>query len=82
MSSDFSQASATRLLTFVDSDLQTPNGAQQVALGLSLVNTVTPKILRHLAVSLDDLEPPEEPAVDSELWDIEQEQGVSSDACS
>jgi hypothetical protein len=81
-SSDFSQASATRLLTFLDSDLQTPDGSQQVAVGLTLENTVTPTTLRHLALSLDDLEPPEEAAADSELWDIEQEQGVSSDACS
>jgi len=50
--------------------------------GLTLENTVTPTTLRHLALSLDDLEPPEEAAADSELWDIEQEQGVSSDACS
>jgi hypothetical protein len=81
-SSDFSQASATRLLTFLDSDLQTPDGSQQVAVGLTLENTVTPTTLRHLALSLDDLEPPEVAAADSELWDIEQEQGVSSDACS
>jgi len=81
-SSDFSQASATQLLTFLDSDVQTPDGSQQVAVGLTLENTVTPTTLRHLALSLDDLEPPEEAAADSELWDIEQEQGVSSDACS
>jgi len=81
-SSDFSQASATRLLTFLDSDLQTPDGSQQVAVGLTLENTVTPTTLRHLVLSLDDLEPPEEAAADSEGWDIEQEQGVSSDACS
>jgi len=81
-SSDFSQASATRLLTFLDSDLQTPDGSPQVAVGLTMENTVTPTTLRHLALSLDDLEPPEEATADSELWDIEQEQGVSSDACS
>jgi len=81
-SSDFSQASATGLLTFLHSALQTPAGSQQVAMGLTLENTVTPTTLRHLALSLDDLEPPEEAAADSELWDIEQEQGVSSDACS
>jgi len=82
VSSDFSHASATRLLTFHDFDLQTPDGSQQVAVGLTLENTVTPTTLRHLALSLDDLEPLEEAAADSELWDIEQEQGVSSDACS
>ena len=82
VSSDFSQASATRLLTFLDSDLLTPDGLEQVAVGLTLENTMTPTTLRHHAVSLDDLEPPEEAAADSELWDIEQEQGVSSDACS
>jgi len=81
-SSDFSQASATRLLTFLDSDLPTPDGSQQVAVGLTLENTMTPTTLRHLVLSLNDLEPPEEAAADSELWDIEQEQGVSSDACS
>jgi len=81
-SSDFSQASATRLLTFLDSDLQTPDGSQQVAVGLTLENTVTPTTLRHLALSLDELEPPEEAAADRELWDREPEQGVSSDASS
>ena len=81
-SSDFSQALATRLLTFLDSDLQTPDGSQEVAMGLTLENTVTPTTLRHLALSLDDLELPEEAAADSELSDMEQEQGVSSDACS
>ena len=81
-SSDFSQASATRLLTFLDSDLQTPDGSQQVAVGLTLENTVTPTTLRHLALSLDDLERPEEATADSDLWYSEQEQGVSSDACS
>jgi len=44
---------------------------------------VTPTTLQHLALSYDDLEPPGEAAVDSELWeDIEQEQGGSSNACS
>jgi len=81
-SSDFSQASATRLLTFLVSDQQMPDGSQQVALGLTLANPVTPTTLRHLALGLDDLAPPEEAAVDSQLWDIEQEQGGSSDACS
>jgi len=81
-SSDFSKASATRLLTFLHSDLQTPGGSQQVAVGLTLENTMTPTTLRHIALSLDDLEPPEEAAADTELWDTEQEQGVSSDACS
>jgi len=80
--SNFSQASATWLLTFLDSDLQTLDGSQPVAVGLTLENTVTPTTLRHLALTLDDLEPPEETAGDSELWDREQEQGVSSDACS
>ena len=77
-SSDFTQASATPLLTF----LQMPDGSQHVAVGLTLKNTVTPTTIRHLTLSLDGLEPPEEAAADSELWDIEQEQGVSSDACS
>jgi len=43
---------------------------------------MTPTTLRYLVLSLDDLEPPEEAAADSELLDIEQEQGLSSDACS
>jgi len=73
---------ATRLLTFLDSDLQTPDGSQAVAVGLTLENTVTPTTLRHLELILDYLEPPEEAAADSELSNIEQEQGVSSDACS
>jgi len=44
-SSDFSQASATQLLTFLNSDLQTPDGSQQVAVGPTLENTVTPTTL-------------------------------------
>ena len=51
-------------------------------MGLTLENTVTPTTLRHLELILDYLEPPEEAAADSELSNIEQEQGVSSDACS
>jgi len=43
-SSDFSQVSATRVLTLLDSDLQTPDGSQQVAVGLPLENTVTPTV--------------------------------------
>ena len=81
-SSDFSKASPTRLLTFLHSDLPTPGGSQQAAVGLTLENAMTPTTLRHLALSLDDLEPPEEAAADSELWDIEPKQGVTSDACS
>ena len=50
-------------------------------MGLTLENTFTPTTLRHLALNLDDLEPPEEAAADSRLWDMQQEQGVSSDAC-
>jgi len=42
MSSDFRQASATQLLTFLDSNLQTPDGLPQVALRPTLENTVIP----------------------------------------
>jgi len=80
--SDFGQASGTRLLTFLDSNLRPPDGPQQVAVGLTLYTTLTPTILGHLALSLDDLEPPEVAPADSELWDIEQEQGVSCDTSS
>ena len=66
---DFSEASATRLLNFLDSDLQTPDGSQQVAGELTLDNTVTPTTLRQLALSLDDLEPAEET---TDPWDMEQ----------
>jgi len=38
--------------------------------------------LSYLTLSHTDLEPREEAAGDSELWDIEQEKGVSSDAYS
>ena len=81
-SSDFSQVSATQLLTVLDSDLQMLDGSQHVAVGLTLEITMTAPTLRHLALSLDDLEPPEEAAADRELWDKEQEHGGSSDACS
>jgi len=68
---DFSQASATRLLSFLDSNPQTPDGSQEVAVGLTLDNTVTPTTLRQLALNLEDLEPPEEAAFHSEPWDQE-----------
>ena len=42
---DFGQASATRLLNFLDSDLQTPDGSQEVSGRLTLDNTVTPTTL-------------------------------------
>jgi len=54
---DFSQT-ATRLLSFLDSDPQTLDGSQEVALGLTLDNTVTPTTLRQLALSIGDLESP------------------------
>jgi len=64
---DFTQVSATQLLNFLDSDLQTENGSQQVAGGLTLVNTVTPTKLRQLALLLHDLEPAEET---NDPWDM------------
>ena len=69
--------SATRLLNFLYSDLQTPNGSQEVAGGLTLENTVTPTTLRLLALSLDDLEPAEET---TDPWDREQGASASIEA--
>ena len=69
--------SATRLLNFLDSDLQTRNGSQEVAGGLTLDNTVTPTTLRQLALSLDDLEPAE---ATTDPWDMEQGESASIDA--
>ena len=69
--------SSTRLLNFLDSDLQTPNVSQEVAGGLTLGNTVTPTTFRQLAPSLDDLEPAEET---TDLWDMEQGESASIDA--
>ena len=67
--------SATRLLNFLDSDLQTPNGSQEVAGGLTFDKTATPTTLRPLApLSLDDLEPAEET---TDLWDMEQGESAS-----
>ena len=54
---DFSQT-ATRLLSFLDSDPQTPDGSQEVAVGLTLDNTVTPTTLQQLVLSIGDLESP------------------------
>jgi len=68
--------SATWLLNFLDSDLQTPNGSQEVARGLTLDNTVTPTTLRQLALSLDDLVPAEET---TDRWDMEQGESTSID---
>jgi len=78
---DFSQT-ATRLLSLLDSDPQTPDGLQEVAMGLTLDNTVTPTTLRQLALSIEDLESQEEAAVHSEPSHMDQGQGGSNDACS
>jgi len=71
---DFSQT-GTRLRSSLDSDPQTPDGSHEVAMGLTLDNTVTPLTLRQLALSIEDLESQEEAAVDSEPSDMEQGQG-------
>ena len=68
--------SATRLLNFRDSDLQTPNGSLEVAGGLTLDNTVTPTTLRQLVLSLHDLEPAEEK---TDLWDMQQGEYATRD---
>ena len=52
--------STTWLLHFLDSDIETPDGSQEVVEGLTLDNTVTPTILGQLVLSLDDLEQAEE----------------------
>jgi len=54
---NFSQT-ATLLLSFLDCDPPTPDGSQEVAVGLTLDNTVTPTTLRQLALSIGDLESP------------------------
>jgi len=54
---DFSQM-ATRLLSFLDSNPQTPDGSQEVAVGLTLDNTMNPTTLRQLALSIGDLRSP------------------------
>ena len=77
MSFDYTKVAPTRLLNFLDSDLQTPNGSQEVAGGLALDNTVTTTTLRQLALSLDDLEPAEET---TDPWDMEQGESASMDA--
>jgi len=69
--------SATRLLNFLNSDLQTPNGSQEVAGGLTLDNTVTPTTLGQLTLSLDNLKPAEET---TDRWDMEQGESASIDA--
>ena len=69
--------SATQLLHFLHSDLQTTNGSQEVAGRLTLENTVTPTTLRQLALSLDDLETVEET---TDSWDMEQGGSASIDA--
>ena len=69
--------SATRLLNFLNLDLRTPNGTQEVAGRLTLDNTVTPTTLRQLVLSLDDLEPAEET---TDPWDMEQGESASIDA--
>jgi len=72
---------ATRLLSFLDSDPQTAAGSHELAMGLTLDNTVTPTTLRQLALSIEALESQEEAAMHSEPSDMEQGQGGSNDAC-
>ena len=74
---DFGQASATRLLNFLDSDLQTPDGSLEVSGRLTLDNTVTPTTLQQIALCLDDLEPVEET---TDPWDMEQGESASIDS--
>ena len=76
---DFSQT-ATRLLSLLDSDPQTSDGSHEVAVRLTLDNTVTPTTLRQLALSIQDLESPYDAAVHTEPLDIEQGHCVSNDA--
>jgi len=71
MSSDFSVASATRLLSFLDSAPLTPDGVQGVAVGLALGSTVTPTTMRHLALSIEDQESAVEAPIYSKQCDIE-----------
>jgi len=49
---------ATRLHSLLDSDPQTPRGSQELAVGLTLDNTVTLTTLRQLTLSIRDLESP------------------------
>jgi len=72
---------ATPLWRFLDSDPHTPDGSPEVAMGLTVDNTVTPTTLRQLVLSIEDLESQEEAAVHSEPSDMEQGQGGSNDAC-
>jgi len=78
---DFSQT-ATQLLSFLDSDPQTPDDSQDVAVGLALDHTVTPTTFRQLALSFEDLELQVEAGAHSEWSDMAQVQGGSNDACS
>ena len=66
--------SATQLLNFLDSDLQTPQGSQQVAGGLTLNNPVTSTILPQLALSLDNSELADK-IIDQ--WNIDQGESAS-----
>ena len=68
---------ASRLLNFLDSDVQSPDGSQEVAGGLTLNNTVTPTTLRQLALTLDDLEQAEET---TNPWDMQERESASIDA--
>ena len=49
---------AMRLLRFLNSDPQAPDGSLEVAVGLTLDNTMTSTTLRELALSIGDLESP------------------------
>jgi len=71
---DFTQVSATQQLNFLDLDLQTLYGSQAVAGWPTLDNTLTPTTVRQLALSLEDLEPPEETILP---WDMEQGESAS-----
>ena len=73
---------ATQLVSLLDSDSQTPDGSQEVAAGLPLDNTMTPTTLRQLALTIEDLQLPEEAAVHSQPSDMELAQGGSNNACS
>ena len=68
----------TRLINSVDCNSQSPDSLQKVSVPVTLDNTVTSTILRHLVLCLKDLEQAEEATINRQPADMEQRQGRSN----
>jgi len=68
----------TRFINSLNSNSQSPDSLQKVSVPVTLDNTVTSTILRHLVLCLKDLEQAEKATINRQPADMEQRQGRSN----